>query len=142
MRFSNTVEIRRSPAEVFDFLATPENIPTWNHAIVESRGAPLGPMRVGTRIEQRRTQPSPGREQLEVVELAPARTLVLEGDLGPFHGTISYRLEPVPGGTRLTNDADLDASGPLRLVAPLAEGRVRASVAENLEVLKRTLEAA
>jgi uncharacterized protein YndB with AHSA1/START domain len=142
MRFSNTVEIRRSPVEVFDFLTTPENIPTWNHAIAESRGEPTGPMRVGTRVEQRRTQPRPAREQLEVVELADARLLVLEGDLGPLHGTISYRLEAVPGGTRLTNDADLDASGPLRFLAPLAEGRVRASVAENLEVLKRTLEAA
>jgi uncharacterized protein YndB with AHSA1/START domain len=140
MRFSNTVEIRRSPAEVFSFLATPENIPTWNHAIVESRAEPRGPMRVGTLIEQRRTQPRPAREQLEVVELTDERLLVLEGDLGPLHGTISYRLEPIDIGTRLTNDADLAASGPLRLVAPLAEGRVRDSVAANLQALRRTLE--
>jgi uncharacterized protein YndB with AHSA1/START domain len=140
MRFSNTVEIRRSPAEVFRFLATPENIPTWNHAIAESRAEPQGPVRVGTLIEQRRTQPRHAWEQLEVVELTDERLLVLEGDLGPLHGTVSYRLEPIDGGTRLINDADLAASGPLRFVAPLAEGRVRDSVAANLEVLRRTLE--
>jgi uncharacterized protein YndB with AHSA1/START domain len=140
MRFSNIVEIRRSPAEVFHFLATPENIPSWNHAISESRGQPRGRMRVGTRIEQHRTRPRDAWEQLEVVELTDERLLVLRGDLGPLRGTISYRLEPTGGGTRLTNDADLEASGPMRLIAPLAEGRVRDSVAGNLEVLKSTLE--
>ena len=140
MRFSNTIEIRRSPDEVFDYLATPENIPQWNYAIAESERSPTGPIGIGTRVSQRRTAPRPAEEQLEVTELVAGRRLVLTGDVGPLHGTVSYDLEPVSGGTRLTNDAELDASGPFRLAAPLFAGRVRAAVAENLATLKGILE--
>jgi uncharacterized protein YndB with AHSA1/START domain len=140
MRFSNTIEIRRPPDEVYDYLATPENIPHWNYAISGSERSPAGPIRVGTRIRQRRTVPRPAEEQLAVTELVPGDRLVLVGDLGPFHGTISYALEPTPQGTRLVNVAELEASGPLRLAAPLVAGRVRAAVAENLAKLKGILE--
>ena len=140
MRFSNTIEIRRSPDEVFDYLATPENIPHCNYAITESERFPVGPIRVGTRIRQRRTIPRPAEEELTVTELVPGNCFVLVGDLGPFHGTISYTLAPTPEGTQLTNAAELDASGPLRLAAPLVAGRVRAAVAENLAKLKGILE--
>lgn len=140
MRFSNTIEIRRPPDVVFDYLATPENIPRWNYAISESRRVPAGPIRVSTRIQQHRTIPRPADEQLEVTELVPGRRLVLEGDLGPLHGTITYALEPTASGTLLTNDAELEASGALRLAAPLAAGRVRSAVADNLATLKGILE--
>ena len=139
MRFSNTIEIRRPPDEVFDYVTTPENIPSWNYAIAESERSPAGPVRVGTRIHQRRTIPRPAEEELAVTELVPADRLVLVGDLGPFHGTISYTLEPTSEGTQLTNAAELDASGPLRLAAPLLAGRVRAAVAENLAELEGIL---
>lgn len=141
MRFSNTIEIRRPPEVVFEYLATPENIPSWNYAIAASRRSPSGPIRVGSRILQHRTVPRPADEQLEVSELAPSRRLVLVGDLGPLRGTIAYALEPTPDGTRLTNAAELEARGALRLAAPLATGRVRAAVAENLVKLKGILEA-
>jgi uncharacterized protein YndB with AHSA1/START domain len=140
MRFSNTIEIRRPPDEVFAYLATPENIPRWNYAISESHRVPSGPLRVSSRIRQQRTIPRPTEEQLEVTELVPGRRLVLAGDLGPLHGTISYALEPTSSGTRLTNAADLEASGAMRLAAPLAAGRVRDAVAENLTVLRDILE--
>ncbi|MEX1296506.1 MAG: SRPBCC family protein [Candidatus Limnocylindrales bacterium] len=140
MRFSNTIDIKRPPEEVFDYLAAPENIPEWNYAISESERSPSGPIGIGTRIRQRRTLPRPAEEQLEVTELQPDRRLVLAGDVGPLHGTVSYELEPTSDGTQLTNDVELDASGPLRLAAPLFTGRVRAAVADNLATLKRTLE--
>lgn len=140
MRFSDTIEIKRPPAEVFDYLATPENIPEWNHAIGDAERSPSGPIGIGTRIRQRRTLPRPTEEQLEITELRPGSRLVLAGDVGPLHGTISYVLRPTSDGTRLTNDAELDASGPLRLAAPLFAGRVRAAVADNLATLKGILE--
>ena len=140
MRFSNTIEIKRPPAEVFDYLATPENIPDWNYAISESQRSPSGPIGVGTRIRQRRTLPRPAEEELEITELQPGRRLVLTGDVGPLRGTLSYVLEPTSDGTRLTNAAELEASGPLRLAAPLFAGRIRAAVADNLATLKGIIE--
>jgi hypothetical protein len=49
-------------------------------------------------------------------------------------------LEPAGDVTKLTNAMDLNAKGALRLVAPLATGRVSAAVAENLTKLKAILE--
>jgi hypothetical protein len=34
VNFANTVVIRRSPHDVFEFLAEFENVPKWNYAII------------------------------------------------------------------------------------------------------------
>jgi uncharacterized protein YndB with AHSA1/START domain len=141
MQFTNAVTIRRSPPDVFAYLADFENVPRWNYAIAETRKASSGPVGVGTTYRQRRTIPSPSEERFEVVEFVPHSQLAIKGDLGPLHGTLSYRLEAVPEGTRLTNDADLSGSGILRLAAPLAVGRIQDAVAANLQELKTILEA-
>jgi hypothetical protein len=54
---------------------------------------------------------------------------------------VSYRLEPAGSGTRRTNTVDLESSGLLTLVAPLATSRVKQLVAANLNTLKQLLEA-
>jgi carbon monoxide dehydrogenase subunit G len=141
MRFSNSIYIQRPRAEVFAFLATPENLPRWNHAIDAARLVTPEPLGVGSRIEQHRTEPRPATEELEVTEFSADRRLGLRGDLGPLHGVITYDLETADEGTHLTNAADLDASGPFRLVAPLASSRIRDAVADNLRTLKNLLEA-
>ena len=140
MHFANSVTIRRPPGEVFAFLVDPANIPRWNYAIDSARQVSPGPLGVGTRIQQTRSDPRPTTEELVITELAPDRRMVLEGDLGPLSGTLSYQIEAVPEGTRLTNIADLSGRGPLRLLAPLAANRVRDAVAANLDKLRDLLE--
>jgi hypothetical protein len=54
---------------------------------------------------------------------------------------LTYDFEDVGGSTKLTNTADLEASGLLKLAAPIAVGRIRDAVAQNLGVLKGILEA-
>ena len=46
----------------------------------------------------------------------------------------------VPFRTVLTNDVELQLSGPMRLAGPVVTSSLKAAVAENLEVLKRRLE--
>ena len=140
MKFSNEIIIRRPVAEVFAFISNLENVPSWNYAIVETRKASDGPVRVGTTYRQLRSIPTPTEETLEVTELEPARRFAVTGDLGPFHGTLTYELAETAEGTRLTNTAKLEASGLSRLAAPLARARVRDAVAENLATLKQLLE--
>lgn len=140
MQFSNTISINRRPAEVFAFLARFENVPRWNYAISDTRKITAGPVGVGSRYRQVRTLPTRSEETFEVTEFDPDRKLTIDGALGPFRGEVSYLLEPVPSGTTLTNTANLQASGPLRLVAPLAAPRVRSAVRANLDTLKQILE--
>ena len=140
MKFENVVTINRPPVEVFAYLAQLENIPEWNYAISETRKITTGPVAVGTRYRQIRTRPARSEEGFEVVEFEPDRRLSVDGDLGPFHGRVTYDLGDMGGVTRLSNSMDLQASGPLSLVANLAHRKVQAAVAANLEVLKELLE--
>lgn len=140
MRFSNTLTIDRPTAEVFAYLADLENIPRWNYAIGETRKTSDGPVGVGSQYTQVRTIPAHAEESLEIIEFEPDTLLAIQGGLGPFHGDITYHLTPADGGTVLTNAMDLQASGPTRLIAPLAATRVKNAVAANLEALKQLLE--
>jgi carbon monoxide dehydrogenase subunit G len=139
--FENTVTIRRAVEDVFAFLADFENVPSWNYAIVETKKTSPGPVGVGTTYRQLRSIPSRSEEGFQVTVFEPSSRLAVHGDIGPFTATISYLLAPTDDGTRLTNVVDLEsASGPLRLLAPLATSRVKTAVAANLDTLKQLLE--
>lgn len=141
MQFSNEVVIRRSPAEVFAYLADFENIPIWNYAITATRKVTPGPVAVGTTYRQTRSIPRVAEETFAVTALDPDGGIVaVTGDLGPFTGTLTYRLTPVPTGTMLVNEVQLRGRGALGLLGGIAGGRVQAAVAENLDVLRRELE--
>ena len=140
MEFSNSVIIRRSRRDVFQFLANAEYLPMWNHAVTSARQLTPGSVAVGTRLRLTRSIPQSATDELEVVDLDDERRLVLRGDVGPLTGTLTYQLDEVPEGTRLTNAANLTARGPLRLLSAIAEPRVRAAVALNLERLRQVLE--
>ena len=140
MRFSNTITIDRPASAVFAYLAELENLPRWNYAISEARKLTSGPTRVGSTYLQVRTLPRPSEGTLEVTEFEPDRRLTIQGAFGPLSGQATYVLEPAGDVTNLTNAMDLNAKGALRLVAPLATGRVSAAVAENLTKLKGILE--
>jgi len=141
VRFEISISIDRHPHDVFEFLSHFENVPRWNYAIAETRKTTDGPVSVGTVVRQTRSVPSPAEETLEVIEFEPDRRLAIRGGLGPFEGTLTYDLEQVDRGTRLTNSADLEGRGLMRVAAPLATSRVRESVAANLQKLKEILEA-
>ncbi|MGH2788231.1 MAG: SRPBCC family protein [Actinomycetota bacterium] len=95
MHFENTLTIRRSPHEVFEYLAAFENVPRWNYAIVETHKTSQGPVGVGTTYRQTRSIPSPAEETFTVTVFEPEHRLAIHGDLVPFQGTLSYELEPV-----------------------------------------------
>ena len=140
MKFTNTVTIDRPPATVFAYLANLENLPRWNYALSETRQLTPGPPGVGTRYLQSRTIPVHTEESLEIVELIPDQKLTVQGTLSSLPAVLSYTRQAVDGGTILTNTVDLQASGPLKLLAPIAVGRIKSAVAANLAVLKLLLE--
>ena len=139
--FDNTVTIARPAGEVFAFLADFQNVPRWNYAIEQTRKLSPGPVRVGTAYRQTRTIPRRSEEGFEVTVFEPPSRLAIHGRIGPFQATARYLLEPVAGGTRLTNHVELEPSSALlRLVGPLAVPSVKAAVARNLTALKELLE--
>ena len=96
---------------------------------------------MGTTYRQIRSIPDTSEEGFEVTAFEPTSRLEVHGDIGHFIATISYLLTPTGDGTFLTNVVNLKpSSGVLRLLAPLATSRVKASVAANLDTLKQVLE--
>ena len=138
--FENTVVIRRPIEEVFGFLADFENIPKWNYAILETHKLSQGPIGVGTIYQQVRSVPRRSEERFEVTAYNPPRQLEIQGQLGPFPSRLSYALDAIPEGTRITNLVELQLRGPDRLLGRVAVPRVRDAVAANLQKLKDLLE--
>ena len=140
MKFTNTITVERPPTTVFAYLANLENLPRWNYALSETRQLTPGPPGVGTRYVQTRTLPVHAEESLEITEFVPDQKLTVQGALSSLPAVLSYSLEAGSGGTILTNTVDLQPSGPLKLLAPIALGRIKPAVAANLAVLKQLLE--
>ena len=140
IRFSNTVEIARSPDEVFDYLADLEHTPEWNWAVTSSRKMTPGPIAVGSKFQQTRSVPRPAVEALEITRLDPGSRLELVGELASFPAHLTYELSRTAAGTTLTNSVELEPPGALGLIGGLLTRRIQSSVAQNLGVLRALLE--
>jgi uncharacterized protein YndB with AHSA1/START domain len=138
--FENVVVIGRPIEDVFAFLSNFENVPKWNYAIVETRKVSQGAGGVGTIYRQVRSVPRRSEESFEVTTYDPPRRLEIQGQLGPFPSRLSYALDALPEGTRVTNSVELELRGPGRLLGPVAVPRVRDAVGANLRKLKELLE--
>jgi hypothetical protein len=106
--FQNLVTIARPVGEVFAFLADLRNIPRWNYAITRTVPISPGPAGAGATYRQTRTIPRRSEESLQITFFQPPTRLAVRGQLGPFRAMASYLLEPVPSGTRLANDVELE----------------------------------
>jgi Polyketide cyclase / dehydrase and lipid transport len=139
--FHNAVTIARPAGDVFAFLADFSNIPAWNYAIEKTWQTSPGPAGAGATFRQTRTLPRRSEEGFEVTIFEPPARLAVHGQIGPFQAITSYQLEPVAGGTGLTNSVELEPMpAVLRLAAPVMIPRVKTAVAANLHVLKQVLE--
>jgi hypothetical protein len=90
---------------------------------------------VVTIYQQVRSVPSRSEERFEVTGHNPPRRLEIRGQLGPFPSRLSYALDAVPEGTRVTNSVELELRGPGHLLGRVAVLRVRDAVAANLQKL-------
>ncbi len=140
MHFTNSITIDRPPGDVFAYVSDLENVPEWNYAIISTRKVSDGPVSVGTAYRQVRSLPRRSEETLQVAEMQPDRRFVVQGQIGPFVGSLKYDVEDIGGRTRLTNTVDLEGRGLMKLAGPVTSARVRDAVSANLGMLKELLE--
>jgi len=140
IRFENTIDIELQTDRVYAYIADLGHTPEWNRAITSSEKVTPGPIGIGTQYRQSRSVPRPAVEVIEITGLEQGRRVEVAGTLGPFRARLSYEFVATPIGTRLTNRVELEPPVPLGPFGDLLGGRVRTSVAENLQVLKRLLE--
>jgi uncharacterized membrane protein len=139
----HSVEIGRSPEDVFAYLDDLERHGEWQSQIVSSKRETNGPTRVGTRATDVRRVP--GRAQsvtYEITEHDPPRKVAFRGVNGPVRPVGTVRVEPVgEGSSRVTIELDLQGNGLVGAIfAPLARRQARTQVPEDQRKLKERLE--
>ena len=133
MRAELTVEIARTPEEVFAYLTDVANLPEWQSGMRRAT-------QTGNRIEE--TRSFLGREMhttLEILASEPPRLFTLKALDGPVRFTVTHELEPAgDGGTRLTVVAEGDVPGfASGIVAQQAKRQFSKDFARLKEILER-----
>ena len=135
----STVQIRRSPAEVFAFLSEGENDRRWRSGVLDIRrksGHGQGAIyEQGVKGPFGRRVPA----DYEVTSYEPDRRIGFRAIAGPVRPEGSYELTPADGGTRVTFALRAEPRGLAKLMSPMVARTMRSEVAQ-LDRLRVVLE--
>jgi Polyketide cyclase / dehydrase and lipid transport len=142
--FQESLEFDVPASTVWPYLVAFEQVPLWEHGVLEVRKVTPGPVGVGTRVTARRMYA--GREtRLEgpIVEFVNGRsaTIALRG--GPLlESRVTYAVHAIDSRrARVTYRATGQLRGPLRLLNPILPMVGRAEARKNLVRLRRRISA-
>jgi uncharacterized protein YndB with AHSA1/START domain len=139
----NTVEIARSPQDVFAYVTDPSRFTEWQDAVVSARLEGDGPPSQGSRLKL--TRRTGRREQTlttELTEYSPPRSYAFRGIDGPIRPIGKGTVEPVGDGerSRFTFELDFEGKGLGKLLLPLVRRQARQELLQTHENLKKRLE--
>ncbi len=138
---SRTITVRRSPEDVFAFVADGTTATQWRPGVTDIKLASGSGL--GARYAQGVKGPGGRRvaADYEITAWDPPRSLAFAATAGPVRPTGSYTLEPIPEGTRLTFALDAQVGGIKGLLMGKAvQGSMDAEMA-SLDRLQSVLEA-
>ena len=136
---TNSVEIHRSPAEVFAFLANGENDPRWRSGVLDIR---LKSGHGNGAVYEQGVKGPFGRRvpaDYEITGYEPDRRIAFRATAGPVRPEGAYELEPVDNGTRVTFSLRCSPTGLSKLMTPMIAKTIRSEVSQ-LEKLRAALE--
>jgi uncharacterized membrane protein len=140
---TETVEIAKSPQEVFAYLDDLTRHGEWQTQIESVELLTEGPTRVGTRaVDTRRTPGGRQRITYEITEHDPPRRASFRGLDRPIRPRGTITVEPLDDGrrSRVTLELHLDGHGFGKLIAPLVRLDARRHVPKDQARLKEQLE--
>jgi Polyketide cyclase / dehydrase and lipid transport len=138
-----SVEIDRSPAEVWDAIANYSFDLRWRDGLLEMTPDPPGPAAMGTKVHE--VVKNSGREYVAdtvVTEFDPGSSYRFEGEgtIGGIGGGRSVRPAAGGSGAEFTYEVDLRPTGGMRLLRPVLGTMVRSGLKKDLQALKGLLE--
>jgi uncharacterized protein YndB with AHSA1/START domain len=140
----HTVEIGRSPEDVYSYISDVSHHPDWQDSLVRSQLEGEGPLRVGSRVVQtRRIGRGERTMTLEVTEQTPPSRWAFRGIDGPVRAIGKGSIEPIDGGARSRVTVELDFEGHWigKLLVPLVVRRqAKKEMPRNQQQLKERLE--
>lgn len=138
-----SIEISRSPDDVFAYVTDPDRLPEWQESVVKAESSQT-PASLGTRARVTRRM---GRRELtqsaELIDLTPPTSWEVRGLDGPVRGNVHGRIEPLDNDTRslVTIELDLEGHGVGKLLLPLfVRRKAQEEMPRNMEMLKTQLE--
>jgi len=141
VRAEVTIEVARTPDDVFAYLTNVSNLPSWQSGVHSAQIEDGGLPRAGARIRESRHML--GRElntMLEITDYDPPRLFVLKALNSPVPFTVRHELEASEAGTTMTVTGEGDAA----LVPGFASGimarRAEKQFRKDFERLKKRLE--
>lgn len=142
VRSAESVIIRRTPEEVFAYVADLRNEPTW-HVDIDSVDPATEPVpTVGTAYPLR-FKPFMGKTEgtFTALEVSQGERVVYRGDFAGLKPLITYAVEPAPEGARFTRSVEMRPRGLSALMAPamafMVPRRNRVFVSNLKTVLER-----
>lgn len=140
IRIELSIDVDRSPSEVFAYLTDAERLPQWQSSAVEAHWE--GEKTPGARVKEVRKFLGRRMEsELEVTEYEPDRRFALKVLSGPVPFSVQHTLEPHDGGTRLTFVGEGEPGGFFKLAEPLVARTAERQFRGDFETLKDVLEA-
>jgi uncharacterized membrane protein len=143
MHVKETIEIKRSPQEVFNYVADVHNYPAWMAHVLEVRTDTSPPRQQSERFTV--AIKSVGRRFVTPYERTSDEAHRRYTDRavgGPIPNQRWHTVfEEVPGGTRLTRTVDAEPDGLLKLLEPLQKRAVERQLRKDLLTVKDVLEA-
>ena len=143
MHVQNTIRIEQPVEEVFEYVSTPENDPTWVSVSIRNQRTSPGPMRVGmTTEEDVKIFGQRSRATWEVTEYKLPTVVAYRATSGLLSGgVVRVGCEPVEGGTRLTHAVEYELHGIYyKTIAPLMPWATKRLIASMDRTLKDLLE--
>jgi uncharacterized protein YndB with AHSA1/START domain len=140
----HSVEINRTPEDVFAYLDQLDRYVEWQESLIGTRVDTEGPTRVGSRgVDTRKAPGGPRDIPFEVTEHDPPRKITFRGTAGSVRPAATVTVEPAGNGSgsRVSLELDLQGHGFGKLVAPFARRQAAREVPQDHERLKEQLEA-
>jgi uncharacterized membrane protein len=138
---ATSVEIARSPEDVFAYIADIPRHPEWQEGLVSVTVQTDGPNRVGTRVVHRRKLgPQTVATTSELTAYEPPQVIGFRGIDGPIRAQGRQRVEPAGQGSRVLFEMELEGHGLGKLMLPMARRQATRQVAASHQNLKRILE--
>ena len=139
----HSVEISRSPEDVFAQLSDVPRFSEWQEGLVRARVEGDGPLGPGSKIKL--TRRVGWREQTmtsEMTEFSPPRTFAFHGIDGPIRPIGKGTVESIGDGdrSRFTFELDFEGRGLGKLLVPLVRRQAKKELPTTHQNLKRRLE--
>jgi uncharacterized membrane protein len=138
----NSIEIARSPEDVFAYIDQLERHGEWQGQIISVTRETDGPTQVGSRATVLRKVPIGKQSTYEITEHDPPRRAAFKGVNGPIRPVGSVTVEPAGDNrSKVTLELELQGHGLLgTLLAPLATSDARKQLPRDQQLLKERLE--